>query len=118
MTAERTRFRIMSKLNYSKASIGAVMIGIPAVIGLASLANNDSTNTETPEAYTNSRYLNEKEYLDCKNTCSDLGSGYKWAKTNNVCDADYDRGMSKAYNLGVQARAWDDCAYSNDGKPI
>ena len=109
----------MGRTSLTKAGIGLALIGIPVTIGLASISSDrGSKDTPPTEIYQSSRYLKEKGHLDCGNSCPDLSSGYKWAKSNNVCDAKYNKNESKAYNLGVQARAWDDCAYSENGKPI
>jgi len=97
-----------------KLSIGIAVLAAPTTIGLATLSN--VYKPEKP-LYANSNYIKEKGYLNCKDKCSELSAGYEWAKTNNACDATYDKGTSM-YNIGVHAWAWDECAYSRDGQPI
>lgn len=100
----------MNKRIFSKIGAGLALVGIPASIGLISMSSGGSV----PD----SNYLREKGYSNCKDNCSELSAGYEWAKTNNVCDAKYNKGPSESYNIGVHAWAWDVCAYSTDEGPI
>lgn len=102
-----------------KLGLGTAILAAPIAVWVAASHGGSTMNTlKPPGAYTSSNYLKEKSYLDCKDKCSELRAGYDWAKANNVCDPNYYKGTSESYNIGVQAWAWDECAYSNNGKPI
>lgn len=99
---------------FKKIGLGVAILAAPVGIWVA---NTDNTPKPTG-AYTSSNYLKEKGYADCRASCSELMAGYEWAKDNNICEPTYNKGTSNSYNIGVQAWAWDECAYSDDGKPI
>lgn len=99
------------KLTKMNIGLGLATIAAP-VLAVVYGANN------VQRLSISSRYLVEKGYSKCAQRCADIESGYKWAKEQNMCNALYDSGRSTDFNLGVVARAWDDCAYSDDGSPI
>lgn len=76
--------------------------------------------SSSPQSLTiDSNYLDEKGYSKCGSNCSEIEKGYYWAKSNDICDAKYySSEKSNYYVVGVIARAWDDCAYSNNDTPI
>jgi hypothetical protein len=99
----------------AKMGIGALIMMAPFAVWAS---NSNGTPQKSAGAYLSSNYLKEKGFLECKNNCSELSSGYEWAKVNNVCDPKYNKNSSSSYNTGVQAWAWDECAYSDENKPI
>lgn len=105
--------KIKNKL-IKAVGLGVAILAAPAAIWIANVGNTPKPTG----AYTTSNYLQEKGYLDCKDKCSELKAGYDWAKDNNICEPKYNNSSSESYNIGVQAWAWDECAYSRDGKPI
>lgn len=107
--------------------IGMAVIAVPIGLKITGSDNNEKqaptqiagqVNFNSEQTYTSSNYLKEKGKLDCQNSCSDINDGYEWAKTNNICNPTYKDGVNEAYNLGVQAWAWDACNYSDESTPI
>jgi hypothetical protein len=117
---------LRNKIEFTKIGVGIALLGIAASIGLVNLVNRGGEINIThvqagslnKQNFTQSNYLAEKGYLDCKDKCSELSKGYEWAKAHNICNPNFEMGMSQSYNIGVKAWAWDNCAYSQDGNPI